>query len=191
MMHAHTRAHILQPLLIFNLRRLEVQGDGTVGVARSEDENEQIDGMVIIVEQLRAENEQLREAILHLPIDKDPMRFNGAPATCETADIGCTASPVPVSSSTMMTSSTTNRAVEIPTSVTYRLQFTAPPSSPSSVSDPTPQTEVLEFVANFSPMTHDSVVALSSSTSAAPELSSAALPSSLLIRPILLGGGGE
>ena len=106
MMHAHTRAHILQPLLIFNLRRLEVQGDGTVGVARSEDENEQIDGMVIIVEQLRAENEQLREAILHLPIDKEPMRFNGAPATCETADIGCTASPVPVSSSTMMTSET-------------------------------------------------------------------------------------
>ena len=34
---------------------------------------------------------------------------------------------------------------------TYRLLFTGPPSSPSSVSDPTPQTDVLEFVAKIGP----------------------------------------
>ena len=42
-------------------------------------------------------------------------------------------------------------STESTSTFTYRLLFTGPPSSPSSVSDPTPQTDVLEFVAKIGP----------------------------------------
>ena len=106
--------------------------------------DEQIEGMLLCVRRLVDENEQLREAIMQLPAPFSATEKRNA-ALPALSDL-----EVPTSATIPASASSSSRMLS-PAAVTYRLQFTAPPSSPSSVSDPTPQAEILEFVAKIKP----------------------------------------